>query len=591
VRKRISCIVCLWVVYGAAVGLCMSDSTEDPSTEIHTLGETSRYVPREAHDPTPAEEKQQTEQYRVHPNKGFIVSDDARGQLRQPTEKESKAAIKRGIAYHKKHKKTFDALTAGTPVNATTPENEENLARWNNAAQPDPVSGVVRYNMGKYDDIMRTNEAQWKKARKKRMAKHPTQGYTPHQPGSAIMPRGEPVVIKELTGRDEEVTLNPTIHMPPWAGCISGAQYVQHFHNDLIDELRKQETLMEKTNTWMQCKEECTQAKYDCLGYLRHDKGTEVGVPHDCWLLQNGSYPGGIPNSSYPGGLRSVLQEWQHGSIWLKDMKTAANVKNCTGYTSPPNIVAASDWGDTAEITEPTSEDVDQIKAKAKTFYAGEVKAMDEHEDVDMVDKARNVSILYRQQQESAYVKERLHKSVETREAGLLKTQERTKKTKIVKALHDRTQHERNEKAKVLHAERRAKAKQEQQDEEAKSKERAFKKTPEGMLHEAGVQEQQKSAADEADSKRAEATKKYMLWVKEAHVKERARLASLNRNISIALNATKQGNATREQFELLDREGIPSESEQNPYTNETQTQTQTLLDELETDFSSDDVLY
>jgi hypothetical protein len=255
------------------------------------------------------------------------------------------------------------------------------------------------------------------------------------------------------------------------------------------------------------------------------------------------------------------MQEWGDcpidcGSTFLKVMATANRVKNCSNFKEPSREVPLSDYGDKTEITTPNVGDVKIIKDKAKVFYASEVAAMNDHEDTDLVDRSRTQSIAYRKQQEEAMVTERTAKSVEKREKGLLKTQERKKKKLIVDAQNKRTAEERSAKEKDYKTERGEKAKQAKYAAAKKAAERKYKTTPEGMAKDAELLEAKKAVAKEEEKREAERTKKYKLWVKEAHLNETKRINETNYNISVAMNASRNGSATYDQLVYLDKQGI-----------------------------------
>jgi len=503
--------------------------------------------------PTPAETKKAEEEYRVKPNKGKIVTDDARGQLRQATEKESKAAIKRANKYNKRNKEALENMANGVPVKNPSPENEDVAAQWNSADSPNTATGRERHALRKVQD-KKLQTGYWAKKAEERKQKRKI-GYAPESASIATNPRSEPVILKELTGRDRQEILTPVTHLPSWTGCISGPSYVEYFHHDLKTRLT------DKEKTWRtgdECSGNCSIMKRECLGYIRHDAGAHmqhfsVGrstIHHDCWLIPAAKFPAGI-------NTRTMLTEWKHGSVFVKDMKTVDHYRNCTGYKERANILPRSDFGPEKRVAfKPTASELAKIKSKSKVFYTSEVGAMNSHPDIDLVDRSRVISVEYRQQQAKVYVQERTKKVVAKKEADLLVKQERQKKKGIVSALTERTAKERQVKAAELARERGEKQTAKNQVAAAKAKERKFKKTPAGMAADAVLLERKKAAAEIQEKKYKEGAQKNEVWVEKAHKKERLRIKYVNGNITIAYNASVAGNATRKQLQFLDAQGI-----------------------------------
>lgn len=538
--------VCCWTKPGVedgSGGVTSLDAADPPGTNVGAGG------------PTPAETKKAEEEYRIKPNKGKIVSDDARGQLRQPTEKESKAAIKHANAYNKRNKEVLDKMAKGVPVNQeTSPENEEVTAQWNSADSPNTKTGRERHALRQVQD-KKLQTGFWQKKAEERKQKRKI-GYAPESAGIATNPRSEPVILKELTGRDRQEILTPVTHLPSWTGCISGPTYVEYFHHDL------KARLTDKEKTWRtgdECSGNCSAMKRECLGYIRHDKGARIQhisvgrstIHHDCWLIPAAKFPAGGVN------YRTMLTGWDHGSVFLKDMSTVDHYRNCTGYKERANVLPKSDFGPPKRaMFKPSAGELAEIKKKSKVFYMSEVGAMNNHPDIDLVDRSRVVSMAYRRQQAQVYVQERLKKVAKKKEAALMVKQERQKKKGIVDALTERTAKERQAKAIELARERGEKQTAKTQKAVALAKERAFKKTPAGIAQDAVLLERKKAAAEIQEKKYKEGAQKNDVWVEKAHKKERLRIKYVNGNITIAYNASAAGNATEKQMRFLDAQGI-----------------------------------
>jgi len=539
-------------------------------TTLQELGDSpvdATTIPRASHSPTQDEEIAQRTAYRKGTNtdKGYIITDPKRGALRQPTGHESVMAVKRAIQYHKENKAALESIQSRNssgrmnhylPWNDSAPENEETYQLWLNKAGQDPISGIERLKLRAQQDHDLQNYKEVIKAK-------PKVGYAPHAYDNPATPSGEFVNAQELTGRDEMNKLTPITHMPPWAGCVEGPTYEQYVHKDLIDSLRPLPVNHSVTLSWEDCAKSCSDAKYDCLGYWRHDKGTVEGkggvggdVVHDCWH---------IPSSGFPKGVNStMLQHCDYGSLWLKNMSSVGDTKNCTGFEAPPNVVPASDFGTKISPTEllPTATQIAEAKAKGRLMFKDMVSAIDEHEDQDTVQLTRNQSIAYSLQQESVYVQERLEKVEQTNEADVVREQERAKKKSIMDALKARTQKERSIKSDVLHREQNQKSRQAVAARAEKDQERVYKASAEGQIQEALKQQKKEEAVALQEEKEAARTKEYELYVAGAHKAELERLTLLNRNISIAVKDAETGNATLDQIQLLDREGIPYEEDE-----------------------------
>merc|ERR1711865_362708 len=120
-----------------------------------------------------------------------------------------------------------------------------------------------------------------------------------------------------------------------------------------------------------------------------------------------------------------MLQDWDEGSIWFKDMSTANHVNDCTNVKALPNVVPVSDFGQKLQAPLATPAEISAVKAKAKIFFNEQVSAMNEHPDTGMVNKTRNQSLAYRLEQTSVYETERLSKVEEQHTKTLVTQQER----------------------------------------------------------------------------------------------------------------------------------------------------------------------
>lgn len=261
---------------------------------------------------------------------------------------------------------------------------------------------------------------------------------------------------------------------------------------------------------------------------------------------------------------RSDLQNWRDGSIYLKVMSTANNpVKDCSKEKVPANVVPKSDFGTKVDATRATPAEIDQITQRANVLMAKEVAAMTARfggKNTNATSsRTRAETLANIKSQAQVYIRERTKKLEVKKNAGLGVTIERAKKKRITDALKARTAKERSHKTKEMADERAAKRVKATAAAAKKQAERDQKASPEGILAATERDTKQQEAKKLADEKQVEKQKEYDAYVADAHAKELKRLASLNKNISIALNASKTGNATRGQLEMLESEGIPYE--------------------------------
>ena len=509
-------------------------------------------MPRQAHSPTPREEEEQRTAYTFKSGgrqDGMIIPDG--GSLRRASDTEARAAVARSVAYHKIAKSALDAIENGDQLDTTTNENEEALAKWRSPSGDHATSGVARLKEKIRQDAVRQRPPVVKA--RKRMA-----GYARPDPTSPSNPSSEPVNLKTLTGKDEMEEMNPVTSLPPWQPCISGATYNEHHQKDLKNALRDSETEI-KNKTKQQCVDECNTQKDACIGYAFVN--VDLGDISSCFLLEKAKFPNGVDP-------RSDFSPWGEGSIYLKDMSTASNpVKDCSKEKFPPNVVPQSDIGVKVDATRATTAEIDKISQRANALMAKEVIAMNARfggKNANATSaRTRAETLANIKSQVQVYIRERTAKLEVKKNAGLGVTMERAKKKRIADSLKERTAKERTSKAKELADERAGKKTKATAAAAKKQEERTQKASPEGILAATERDTKQQEAKKLEDEKQVERQKEYDAYVADAHAKELKRLAALNKNISIALNASKTGNATRSQLEMLEREGIPYEDDLN----------------------------
>jgi len=507
----------------------------------------SNHVPEPAHSPTAQEEEEQRTAYTFKSGgrqDGMIIPDG--GTVRRANGGEAAAAVARSIAYHKTARAALQAIENGDQLETATSENEEALSMWRSPSGMHATSGIARLKQKIEQDTERQRPPVVQP--RKKMA-----GYARTDSSNSANPSSEPVNLKGLTGKDEMYEMNPVTSLPPWQPCVSGATYNEHYQKDLKDSLRDSETEI-KDKTKQQCIDECNTQKEACIGYGFINSASPVDKS-SCFILTKAKYPNGVKS-------RSDLQYWRDGSVYLKDMSTASNpVKDCSKEKFPPNVVPQSDIGVKVDATRATSAEIEGISQRANVLMAKEVAVLKARfRGNSTSNRTRAETLANIRAQAQVYVRERTEKLEVKKNAGTAVKMERSKKKRIADSLKARTAKERSSKTKEMEEERASKEKKTKADNAKKAAERAQKASPEGILAAAERDEKQQETKKLEDEKQIEKQTEYDAYVADAHAKELKRLAALNKNISIALNASKTGNATRSQLEMLEQEGIPYEN-------------------------------
>ena len=496
------------------------------------------HLPRLAHNPTPEEKREQIEQYRIKPNRGYIIEDRGTKANRQPTHDEATQAVNRSIDYHARNMAVLKTLATG---NKTGEYNKLKIGRGDN----EWVAAKWKQSGAKRAQLVEKEHANGPLDLNPGPSEPPKTVYDPRDPDSvARVPRNEPVNMKGMNGVDKVVEMQAVTHPPPFDDCVRTPVYNEHREHDTIPVMEDSERIHpgRKGNGTdldvSQCRLKCN-GDADCLGYVETYANP---LDTECWT---------IPKSKFPNG-DVKMHPWIMGSTFVKTPPPplpAHCANGATGYTGPREL-PKSDFGPVVKpITELTAVEEQNLKAHEAAFMSSEMKGLDEHDDPDQVflicemptdcsmqvDVTRAHTVVERQEKARLYYDERKSKILEKHNSEALTRVERAKKKAIINEAAASTASERAEKKVALDNERNGKKAIAERDAEAKAQEVAFKQTPEGQL-----EETQRIAAAEAQyAKQKEEQDIYLSSVdaisQERREKDAAKDAAAQVNVTKAL--------------------------------------------------------